>query len=253
MAMMVTSAFVALSAVQQAALQTLVTHLSEVFGVRLLSVVAYGRSDRTAPGPHADGAHTLALVEQLTTDDLRQLLPLAREWPKRGVAVPLILTRHEFTRTLDVFPLEYGDIIARHVLIFGADPFANVEVSEADRRRACELQAKSHVIHLREGYLETEGDPARIARLVADSAPSFRAVLGHIARLERGGRDGGAAMSDEELAAEVERIIGVPGPLVHEILTAGGGISTIGEPSVLLARYIEGSERVWRFVDGWKG
>ena len=250
MAKMAASAFAPLSARHQAALQALVDELSRAFGVRLSSVVAYGPHEEIES---RDAVHVLVLVERLTADDLRALLPKARDWPKRGLAVPLILTRHEFSRTLDVFPLEYGDIIARHFVIYGNDPFAGVQVTDADRRRACELQAKSHVIHLREGFLETGGDPARIARLVANSAPAFRTVLDHIVRLERGADFGAALVSEENLASEAERIIGVPAPLVNEILRSVRGVSTIAEPTLLLARYIEASERVWRFVDGWRG
>ena len=35
----------------------------------------------------------------------------------------------------------------------GADPFAGLRSSHRDLRRACEVQARSHVLHLREGYL----------------------------------------------------------------------------------------------------
>jgi hypothetical protein len=249
MAKMVAPASVTLPSRQRDALHALVADLTQVFGMRLRSVVAYGPGGRIETD---ELAHALVLVQQLTTDDLRQLLPSAREWPKRGLAVPLILTDHEFSRTLDVFPLEYGDIIASHVVIAGNDPFDGVQVSDADRRRGCELTAKSHVIHLREGYLETEGEAPRIARLIADSAPAFRTVLAHIVRLERRADVPDTAHDDDALAADVERIVGVPATLVNEILASVRGVSTIPDPSLLLARYIDASERVWRFVDGWK-
>jgi hypothetical protein len=249
MAKMVASASVPLSARQHDALQALVADLTSVFGSRLRSVVAYGQDHATTP---AQRARALALVEHLTTDDLRQLAPKARDWLKRDLAVPLILTRHEFSRTLDVFPLEYGDIIASHVVIAGADPFSGVEVIDADRRRACEHAAKSHLIHLREGYLETQDEPSRIASLIADSVPAFRSVLAHIVRLERGVDAAAAGMDDHALADEVQSIIGVSGTLLNEVLSSVRGVTTISDPSVLLTRYIETSQQVWRFVDGWK-
>jgi hypothetical protein len=30
-------------------------------------------------------------------------------------------------------------------------------------------------------------------------------------------------------------------------------MSTIADPTALLARYIDASERIWRYVDGWRG
>ena len=79
--------------------------------------------------------HTLALVEQLTFSDLATCAPRTADWRRLGLATPLILTEHEFLRTLDVFPLEYGDIIASHQVVVGEDPFAALRVSDTDLRR----------------------------------------------------------------------------------------------------------------------
>src|SRR5688500_18794146 len=146
----------ALSAADRAALESLCVELRRVFGDGLSSVVAYGRERPL---------HTLVLVERVRFDDLAACTPLIDGWRRSELATPLLLSRDEFRRTLDVFPVEYGAIIDNHVVVFGADPFAGCAVCEADLRRAVELQAKSHLIHLREGYLEGEGQPGAIARL----------------------------------------------------------------------------------------
>ena len=163
--------------------------------------------------------------------------------------MPLLLARHEFMRTLDVFPLEYGNIIASHVVIHGDEPFEGVAVSNADRRRGCEQQAKSHLIHLREGFLETGGDPADVAELIAASAPAFRALLVTLARLEL---SDAVTPDNDELTAFVEQTIGIPASLVKEILAAPATMNTVADPAALMARYIDGSEHIWRFVDGWR-
>ena len=115
----------------------------------------------TALADDPDGVHTLALVDRLDFHDLTACAPRTGDWRRAGAAVPLLLSRDEFLRTLDVFPVEYGGIIANHRLDRRrGHPFAGLQVSEADLRRGCELQAKSHLIHLREGFLETGGSPA---------------------------------------------------------------------------------------------
>ncbi len=163
--------------------------------------------------------------------------------------MPLLLERDEFRRTLDVFPLEYGEIIASHVVVLGDDPFAGLSVPDVDRRRACELQAKSHLIHLREGFLETGGDPKRVARLIGASAEGFRRLLMNIVSLAAPASSG----HDDHLPETAEEHIGVPQDLTREVLAAtGAGPSTIADPSAMLARYIAAVERVWEFVDGWK-
>ena len=247
MAMMATLPTAGLTPRQRAATETLVADLERVFGARLRSVVAYGIEHASDDRP----LHGLALVDSLTFEDLQQLVPLAQDWQKRALAVPLILPRHEFLRTLDVFPLEYGNIIADHVVLAGSSPFVDAHVSDADRRRGCELEAKSHVIHLREGFLETGGDPRRVAQLIAASARSFRTVLENIIRLEHGSGVRVSFADDETVADEAARAIGIPAALVIDVLAARRGMSTVADPAALLARYIGASEQVWRFVDGW--
>ena len=124
---------------------------------------------------------------------------MSAAWANRGLAVPLLLERDEFRRTLDVFPLEYGEIIASHVVVLGADPFDGLTVPDTDRRRACELQATSHLIHLREGFLETGGDPRRVGLLIGASAEGFRRLLGNIVALvDPSAHDGDHLAEDAE-------------------------------------------------------
>jgi hypothetical protein len=180
-------------------------------------------------------------------------VPIITSWRRRGLAVPLLLSQDEFNRTLDVFPLEYGDIIARHVVVYGRDPFAGICVSPADLRRACELQAKSHLIHLREGFLETDGSGPTVARLIAASAPAFRALLDNISRLDAGDACDGGAHDDDTVAARAETQIGIPAAVVRDVLAAPrAGDSTIVEPSALFSRYLTATGRIWQYVDAWR-
>lgn len=212
-----------------ARLVPLAADLHRIFGARLLSLVTYATADE-----ERDGLHTLGLVERLTFQDLAACVPLVPGWRRAGCAVPLLLSRDEFVRTLDVFPVEYGDIIAHHVVIAGEDPFGGMQVSEADLRRAIELQVKSHLIHLREGYLENGGRPGAVARLMAASAPPLRALLTNLERLDPGAA--GRAGLTPELAQEV----------------AAAARSTIPDETALLTRYIAAVERLWQEVDGWR-
>jgi hypothetical protein len=129
--------------------------------------------------------------------------------------------------------------------VAGADPFAGASVSPADVRRACELSAKSHLIHLREGFIETGGEAQAIGRLIAASAPAFIALLRNIARL--------ANDQDGEVAETAARQIGIPSSVVREVISAGAGTrSTIAEPTALMSHYIAAAERVWEYVDTWR-
>src|SRR5690554_6875366 len=120
-------------------LQRLVGVLLRIFDDRLRAVVAYGwQAQESLP--------SLALVDSLSFEVLSACAARTAHWRRAGAATPLLLTHHEFERSLDAFPIEYGEIIDRHEVIFGSDPFAGLSILPEDLRRACEVQVKSHLL-----------------------------------------------------------------------------------------------------------
>lgn len=225
-----------LTASEHGAVERLAADLVRVFGTRLHVVVAY-RPGTSSPGEPA--VHTLALADRVTMDDLAALLTLVPAWHKARLATPLLLGREEFERTLDVFPIEYESILASHVVIRGAWP-AQLQVENADLRRACERQVKGHLIHLREGFLETHGRPAAVSAMLRASVPPFRSALRQIARLE-----GAPNQSDADLASFAGSIQ-VDAATVRDVLADG---SAAADATELLSRYIQATEQLWRAVD----
>lgn len=160
------------------ALARLERDLRDIFGNRMQSLVAYAIA-----APHAPETHTLALVDTLSADDLRACAASVAEWHDAGLATPLMLEAHEFGRSLDAFPFEFGAILADYRVVAGHDPFEGLRVNQEDARRACEVQARSHLLHLREGYIEARGRGDAIAELIRRSAGSIAALLRHVDRL----------------------------------------------------------------------
>lgn len=233
---------------QRQAAESLAADLRRVFGTRLQSVVAYGVDDG---GQAGEPLHTMALVDRVTFDDLAACVPLSQTWQRRGLGVPLILSRDEFTRSLDAFALEYGAIVARHVVIEGRDPFEHLALNDDDVRRACERQAKSHVIHLREGFLERGRDARAVAAMIAGSVQAFELLLVNIAKMEAGIRLLPGTAGQEDLAARAAEAIGLSPVLLDDLRASRSG-GAIVDPTALLARYIAGAERAWQYVDGWR-
>jgi len=235
-----------MTSTSQSAAGALVRDLRSVFGDRLRSVVTYG--------PHLEGDEgaaltALALVSSLSVGDLDACARLAAHWERSGVATPLLLPEDEFRRSLDAFPLEYGEILRAHARVFGDDPFAGVAIAHEDLRRACETQIKSHLLHLREGYIEAKGRPAAVAALVSASAPAFSALLRNVARLN------GVTTGDRlEATREGARAGGIPDSIVGELLALERPATVpTGDPARLFPDYIAAVERLARTVDAWHG
>ena len=229
----------------QSAAAGLVSDLRNVFGDRLRSVVAYGPP---VEGHRAAPLTCLALVSSLGVNDLDACARHTARWRRNQIATPLVMSETEFRTSLDAFPLEYGEIIRSHQRVHGSDPFEGVAIAAPDLRRACEAQVKSHLVHLREGFLEAGGDPAAIADLVAASAPAFTALLRHVAWLsDSTTRDRGEATRAGARAA------GLSGSLVADMIAIEqrSDVRT-ADPSRLFPDYLTAVEQLARAVDAWR-
>jgi len=224
---------------------TLVSDLRRIFGDRLLSVVAYGpRLDGHPEAPLT----AMALVATLTLTDLEACARVASEWSRRGIATPLLLPDEEFRESLDAFPLEYGEIVRAHEVLFGSSPFAQVTIDKDDLRRACETQVKSHLVHLREGFIDTGGTPSNVAQLVTASAAGFAALLRNVARLN------GVNTADRmQVTHEGARLAGLDAALVSDILALErpSAVPTT-DAARLFPPYLAAVEQLAHSVDAWR-
>ena len=147
--------------------------LAEIFRERLKMVAAFG-----------DPGNACAVVQALTIDDLNRCAAHTPAWTKGGLDAPLLIVESELQRALDAFPLELSEIIATRRIIAGADLFSDIVIAKQDLRRACEVQARGHVLHLREGYIGAAGDTKKVSALVSSAITPFRALVKNVARLE---------------------------------------------------------------------
>jgi hypothetical protein len=225
---------------------TLMEDLKNVFGERLISVLAYGaRVDGDAEAPLS----CMVLVTAFDITDLGACARRADQWKRRDLAIPLILCEAELHRSLDAFPLEYCEIMRAHELVFGSDPFERLVIGQEDLRRACETQVKSHLVHLREGFIEAGGRPSEVATLVQASAPAFAALLRSVARL-----NGVRARSRAETTREGARAARLPEEIVDRLLALEQHEAVPAvDPARLFPDYLASVEQLARDVDLGRG
>jgi len=220
-----------LSARARRGFERMAADLHRVFGDHFVALVASGA--RSA----------VAFTSRLTPGDLEALGPLVDVWQRDDLDTPLLLTPHEFRRSLDTFPVEYQAILDQHLVIAGTPPFADLVIDRAHLRRACEVQAKSHLIHLRQGWVEHGGHDARLAALIARSIPSLRALLSDLSRLL-----GDAGEADPVAGASAA---GLDIDLIQSLLAVENDPADAPHLVRRLADYLKQSEQLWLFVDTW--
>lgn len=215
--------------------------LRHIFGARLQAVVAYGE-------PDASPAPSLALVQSITADDLAACAARAGSWHRAGCATPLLLTAEEFAGSLDAFPIEYGTILETHRVLHGADPFAGLSIRDEDVRRACEIQVKGLLVHLREDYIECRGRAAEVTAMLAESAPAFAQLLRRMARL-----DDVVCQTNADLANYACGRPRLDARVVGDIFALARNPSASGvDATKLYPEYLAAVQALWRFVDSWR-
>ena len=231
--------------------------LREICGARLQSLVIYGQrtsASHAKTESHADGhghdnatVRTMAIVDALNVADLRACAARTAAWHEHGLATPLIVAAQEFGRSLDAFPLEFGAIIADHVVVAGPNPFETLRVDPSDIRRACEVQARSHLLHLREGFLETRGRSDALAELLLRSARPLVALLRSVTRMEDrlGTNPDAAAIVEQKVDAS-------PGSLAQIARLVGRKDLSSDDARRLFPPYLDAVQRLTAYVDRWR-
>ena len=156
-------------------------------------------------------------------------------------------------RSLDAFPFEFGAITKAYTLVTGTDPFDGLVVDPADVRRACELQARSQLLHLREGYLETGGRGNAVAELIVRSAPALAALVHSVASL-RQRRDEDPELHEDAQGAvhRVENAAGLtPGSLSDVVKLVREGALSSDAAKRIFPAYLAALERLTQYIDRW--
>jgi hypothetical protein len=220
-----------LSTAARRAFDRMAADFSRVLGPRFTALVAYSQ-DRAA-----------VFAESIAASDLDALSMLTDVWHRSGLATPLVLTSEEFRRSLDAFPLEYQAILDHHAVIAGTPPFGGAAVPREELRRACETQAKGHLVHLRQSWLDAAGHGEDLSQRIVGSALPLRVLLTQVASL-RGGHADPAAFAAEAFPAHADVIRAVLA-LEADGLGAKAMISR-------LPQYLAACEAIWSYVDEWR-
>jgi hypothetical protein len=114
-------------------------------------------------------------------------------------------------------------------------------------RRACEVQARSHLLHLREGFIETRGNGDALAVLIVRSAAPFAALLDSLGRLQ-----GDGARDREGVGRHIEHAIGMPHTVTDVMHLAHVTEISAADATRLFPAYLESVEKLVAWVDGWR-
>jgi predicted nucleotidyltransferase len=178
------------------------------------SAVLYGSAARGDYVPGRSDINLMLVVDELSPRVLRSLGRGFTVWRKAGREPPLVLSRAEWNRATDAFPIEITDMQTAYRVLRGADPLHGVRVDRADLRKALEREFRGKLLRLRQGYATYAPDPAALGGLALQSAATILVLLRGLLTLI------GKPVSNDslELAAAAAAAVGFEGEhLLHVV------------------------------------
>jgi predicted nucleotidyltransferase len=131
--------------------------------------------------------NVLIVVDDGTPATLAKLHGPLHAWYEAGQMAPLLLTREEWNRASDVFPIEVVDLQDAHRLLRGADPISTLATNPVHLRLALEADLRGKLLRLRRGYVALHEDPVGMSRLLVSGSSQLVLLFRALHRLV--GRD----------------------------------------------------------------
>jgi hypothetical protein len=164
-------------------LQAYVKDVKGRLGDQLEGMLLYGSAVRGEFLPGRSNLNILLLVSSYDSALLKQYGSLHRQWSKEQIVVPLFLTEEELRTSAAVFPLEFLEIQEQHRVLGGRDPFIGFHI-KTDRLRESVVQGlTSHLLRLRQRYVEGGGSDDATMILLPLSITSTLPLLRGVQRL----------------------------------------------------------------------
>jgi hypothetical protein len=141
------------------------------------SAMLYGSAARSDFVPGRSNINLMLVLDELSPGVLRSLSRAFTGWRKAMREPPLILSRAEWTRATDAFPIEITDMRLSYEVLRGTDPLQGLVVDRTDLRKALEREFRGKLLRLRQGYATYAPDPAALGSLGLESAATILVLL----------------------------------------------------------------------------
>jgi predicted nucleotidyltransferase len=153
------------------------------FETNLVAVVMYGSAAEGRLRATSDVNMLLVIkrFSQAQADLLREPLRLAHAAVQMNV---MFLLEDEVHEAMDAFSVKFADIVARHRVLFGSDPFAEVSPPRDALIRRLKQVLLNLQLRLRERYVMESLREEQLALLIADAAGPLRSSAASLLKLE---------------------------------------------------------------------
>ncbi|MBN1282220.1 MAG: hypothetical protein JXA24_00410 [Proteobacteria bacterium] len=161
----------------------LARELERIYGEDLKAAVLYGSAVGRDYSRKYSDYNVFCVLSEATPALLSKSNRVVRKWVKQGNPAPHFFDARHIEQSLDVFPMEFLDMLDRHETLIGRDPLAGITVDLKNLRHQCESELKGKIIHMRSFYAANCDSPKAVARMMVESFPTFMAAMRGTLRL----------------------------------------------------------------------
>ncbi len=188
--------------------------LKKTFGDDLKGLILYGSGARGEYVPGRSDLNFLVILSDAGIDHLDRAFGIVSSWSRRRVAIPLFMTKSMILQSLDCYPVEFLNMQLHYVPVYGEDVLRGLAFNRSNLRLQLEREMKGKLLHLRTGFLETQGKDKALATLIAVSLTAFLSLFTALLYLK-----GIAAPRDRrELIRETALATGLDGNIFEKCL-----------------------------------
>lgn len=148
-------------------------------GANLESIILYGSAATGEFQPKFSNLNLFCVLGDCSLVALEAVAPAAKWWERQRQPPPLLMTRRELERSIDVFPIEMMDMTQHYRVLFGADVLQGIQVPRDLHRIQVEYELREKLLLLRQQLLLASGSRSRTWELLLRSAPSFLTLFRH--------------------------------------------------------------------------
>ncbi|MFN8060274.1 MAG: nucleotidyltransferase domain-containing protein [Vicinamibacterales bacterium] len=221
--------------------------LSQALGDRLSAVVLYGSAARGDYTRTVSDFNVLVVLADTEPGTLERLKAPFEAWRRERQPVPRIFGRATVGASADVFPIEYLEILQRHVVLHGSDPFEGMTVRPDYLRLQCERELREKLMRLTEAYVEAHDAEKDLRRLMVESYSVFAAIFRGCLRL----LGGEPPVATHDVVSHFCARAGVDVDAFHEIERLRHGGAPTVPAKAAFARYYRELERAVDRVDAF--
>jgi hypothetical protein len=198
----------------KAGLKDFTERMKDIYDGSLISVILYGSAASGEFIEKYSNVNVIVVLDDTSLGNLSKAHSIVSS-PQFGMISPIFFTEEYIVSSLDVFPIEFLDIIENHMILYGKDVVKALKVDNKNLRFQCEQELKSKLINIKKRYL-TIKNKRDMESLLFRTFTSVLHIMRNLLRL-KGCR---SPYLKEEVLSESEKTFGVDTTIFSKILWA---------------------------------